>query len=135
MYSVMGVSVGVVLPLCSIGIFSLRFVTKSDVTDYVSPDNLLVDFGGEDRYKFTFDKETAQREAEEVWQTDPWVIVNGPTGASSADTPSDTGSLSELFEDDQNGEEPADKEAAEKEEGIDKDEDSRGGRRQVKITL
>ena len=112
--------------------FSLRFVTKSDVTDYISPDNLLVDFGGEDRYKYTFDKEAAQRAAEEVWQTDPWVIVNG---TSSADTPSDTGSLSELFEDDQNGEEPASREAAEKEEDTDKDEDSRSGRRQVKITL
>ena len=113
--------------------FSLRFVTKSDVTDYVSPDNLLVDFGGEDQYKFTFDKEAAQREAEEVWQTDPWVIVNG---AGSADTPSDTGSLLEVFEDDQNSEEPVSKEATEKkEEDIDNDEDSHSGRRQVRITL
>ena len=133
MYGVLGVSVGVVFPLHIVKIFPLRFVTKSDVTDYIAPDNLLIEFGGEDPYKFTFDKEAAQREAEEVWQTDPWVIVNG---ASSVDTPSDTGSLLEVFEDDENGEEPVSKESAEKkEEDVDKDEDSQDGRRQVRVVL
>lgn len=111
-----------------------RFVTKSDVTEYISPDNLLVDFGGEDNWKFTFNKEKAQREAEEVWQTDPWVVVNGSARASAVDNPSDTGSLLDPFEDDLEGEEPVGREMAEKEENMEKEEDSQGGRRQVYIT-
>ena len=61
------------------------------------------------------------------------MVLNGP---SSVDTPSDTGSLLEVFEDDENGEEPASKESAEKkEEDVDKDEDSQDGKRQVRIAL
>lgn len=51
----------------------IKFVTKSDITDYVSPSQLMVQFGGDDPYVYDFDSEyeTLRSECEEVWERDP----------------------------------------------------------------
>lgn len=47
-----------------------RFVTKADISTYIDPKELLSEFGGNDQWKFKYDPEELQREADLVWKLD-----------------------------------------------------------------
>ena len=49
-------------------------MTKSDITDYVSPDQLLVKFGGTDTWVYEYDPVEMKQIAEGVWQRDPLIM-------------------------------------------------------------
>ncbi len=56
-------------------IFSInRFVTKSDITEYVSPDQLLIQFGGTDTWTYHYNQGELKAQADEVWGHDPLII-------------------------------------------------------------
>ena len=44
-----------------------RFVTRSDITDYVASEQLLTQFGGEDTWKYVFNREEMKREIVQIW--------------------------------------------------------------------
>ena len=50
-----------------------RFVTKSDITDFISPDQLLVQFGGEDDWIYDPQqyKAEVEHEGQFIWSRDP----------------------------------------------------------------
>ena len=50
-----------------------RFVTKSDITDYISSDQLLLYYGGTDTWTYEYDPEKLREEAGAVWESDPLI--------------------------------------------------------------
>ena len=50
-----------------------RFVTKSDITEYISPDQLMVQFGGTDTWTYRYDPDELRKQAEQVWERDPLI--------------------------------------------------------------
>ena len=55
-------------------IYNNRFVTKSDITEYISPEQLLVQFGGTDEWKYKYNHQELMEQANEVWGYDPLII-------------------------------------------------------------
>ena len=46
-------------------------MTKYDITEYIAPDQLMKDFGGEDTWTYKFDMDELRRESESVWRKEP----------------------------------------------------------------
>lgn len=51
-----------------------RFVTKSDITEYVAPDQLLEKFGGTDKWTYKYDQEELKEVMGDIWVRDPLIM-------------------------------------------------------------
>lgn len=51
-----------------------RFVTKSDITEYISPDQLLTKFGGTDPWTYCYDPEELKELMGDIWENDPLIV-------------------------------------------------------------
>lgn len=44
-----------------------RFITRSDITDYVDTDQLQTQFGGQDSWEYVFDREEMRHQVQLIW--------------------------------------------------------------------
>ncbi len=73
-------------------------MTKSDITDYVSPDQLLVKFGGTDTWVYEYNPVEMRQIAEGVWQRDPLIIEETESEGEGLEEEESEDSLKQVLE-------------------------------------